>query len=114
MDHFGSISTDKSLIVGETVKKEINIKQSDQLELQTSETSKAENIVLEGFNGKSNKLCPKCSKTFKTPSKMRRHFSSVHEGLRPFNCKVCDKTFAQKEHMNVHMKNAHEPKELNF
>ena len=26
MDHFGSISTDKSLIVGETVKKEINVK----------------------------------------------------------------------------------------
>jgi len=121
-------SADENLILGDKSNKEINIKQSQKKEsIQVKSQSKNFHSADESLVGgeevkkevninlyQSNKLCPKCSKTFKTPSKMRRHFSSVHEGLRPFNCKVCDKTFAQKEHMNVHMKNAHEPKELNF
>ena len=60
----------------------------------------------------SNKTCQECGKAFPTASKMMRHFTSVHQGLKQFKCSVCDKRYAQKGHMNLHIKNAHEPTKI--
>ena len=93
------------------VKKEINVKDSEsrKINLKVKKDRKSHS-----YNKTLNKTCQDCGKSFKTPSKMMRHFTSVHQGLRPFTCTVCEKSYGQKEHLNLHVKNAHETTELNF
>ncbi|XP_068574192.1 zinc finger protein 770-like isoform X2 [Cebidichthys violaceus] len=46
--------------------------------------------------------CPKCLKTFCSPSKLQRHFL-IHTGLKPYSCMICRKAFRQKVHLKSHL-----------
>uniref|UniRef100_A0A8D0GN21 Zinc finger protein 770 n=1 Tax=Sphenodon punctatus TaxID=8508 RepID=A0A8D0GN21_SPHPU len=45
--------------------------------------------------------CSVCLKTFKSPSKLERHYL-MHAGQKPFECSVCGKTFRQAPHLKRH------------
>nr|XP_033808764.1 zinc finger protein 770 [Geotrypetes seraphini]XP_033808765.1 zinc finger protein 770 [Geotrypetes seraphini] len=46
--------------------------------------------------------CSVCLKSFKSPSKLERHYL-MHAGQKPFECPVCFKTFRQTPHLKRHM-----------
>ncbi|NXL84551.1 ZN770 protein, partial [Alectura lathami] len=45
--------------------------------------------------------CSLCFKTFKSPSKLERHYL-MHAGQKPFECSVCGKNFRQSPHLKRH------------
>ncbi|XP_062432546.1 zinc finger protein 770 [Rhea pennata] len=45
--------------------------------------------------------CSVCFKTFKSPSKLERHYL-MHAGQKPFECSVCGKNFRQAPHLKRH------------
>jgi len=45
--------------------------------------------------------CSICFKTFKSPSKLERHYL-MHAGQKPFECLVCGKNFRQAPHLKRH------------
>ncbi|XP_070835498.1 zinc finger protein 770-like [Chaetodon trifascialis] len=49
--------------------------------------------------------CPKCLKSFCSPSKLQRHFL-IHTGQKPYLCMICCKAFRQKVHLKSHLRTA--------
>ena len=39
---------------------------------------------------------------------MKKHFESVHEGIKPFKCHICPFESAQKANLQTHMQTVHE------
>ena len=55
--------------------------------------------------GKLN--CSQCAFSCTLPSRLKRHFSAVHENIRPLGCEVCGKTFRDTTGLNVHVDSVH-------
>ncbi|CAI9729050.1 zinc finger protein Eos-like [Octopus vulgaris] len=51
--------------------------------------------------------CFVCGKSYRTPSKLRRHVR-VHSGERPYACSLCERRFTRSDHVKQHMK-VHQP-----
>ncbi|XP_065071355.1 zinc finger protein 665-like [Rhopilema esculentum] len=49
------------------------------------------------------KTCRECGKSFKTPSRLKRHMA-VHTGVRPFKCNLCEKGFTERNKLLNHLK----------
>ncbi len=47
-----------------------------------------------------------CGKKFNSRFCLKRHFLTIHMGIKRFSCKICGRNFAQKqylqEHINIH------------
>ena len=41
-------------------------------------------------------------------SGLKRHISSVHEGLKPFKCNICGIYYAQKINLKTHITQVHD------
>ncbi|XP_075387186.1 zinc finger protein 770 [Tenrec ecaudatus] len=60
-----------------------------------------------GYSGQAERndgllyQCSVCSKSFRSPSKLERHYL-IHAGQKPFECTVCGKTFRQAPHWKRH------------
>jgi len=52
-------------------------------------------------------LCSECDKPFTSPSGLRRHIKSVHEGQK-FSCEACGFKAYQKWHLSTHIQDFHE------
>lgn len=66
--------------------------------------SKQSHCSYPGHPGRNDGLlyqCSVCSKSFRSPSKLERHYL-IHAGQKPFECSVCGKTFRQAPHWKRH------------
>ena len=52
-------------------------------------------------------ICPHCHKEYCSEGNLKRHVSTVHNGVRPFACPVCPNMFTQKGHMTAHVTKIH-------
>ena len=59
-------------------------------------------------NSKKTYTCGHCPKEFPTPSKLKRHVTQVHEGLKAFQCDRCDKAFGEMCKLKKHVTIVHE------
>ena len=50
-----------------------------------------------------------CGKTFGTETSLQRHYKAIHEGTRYF-CELCDKSYTLECHLKSHVRSAHEGK----
>ena len=48
--------------------------------------------------------CSVCFKVFTTPSHLKDHFESLHEGIRKHKCKICEKKFYRKSGLVRHLR----------
>lgn len=72
--------------------------------LLESEQSHHSHCSYSGQPGRNDGLlyqCSVCSKSFRSPSKLERHYL-IHAGQKPFECSVCGKTFRQAPHWKRH------------
>uniref|UniRef100_A0A7S2ZLU5 C2H2-type domain-containing protein n=1 Tax=Rhodosorus marinus TaxID=101924 RepID=A0A7S2ZLU5_9RHOD len=56
---------------------------------------------------KSEKVCPICNAGFVKPYDLRRHYESVHCGVKRHQCQYCRRTFSQTGHLNEHVRVFH-------
>jgi len=74
------------------------------MECQEEGGAGATNISTEGRRAFK---CPKCDKTFRNKSSMKRHVRALHDNLQPFKCKYCDATFRHNYTMETHISLVH-------
>ena len=47
--------------------------------------------------------CTHCDKAFPSASKLKRHISVVHLGLKPFECHRCSAKFSERSRLTAHL-----------
>ena len=52
--------------------------------------------------------CNHCPKEFPTPSKLKRHVSQIHEGIKNYQCDRCDRAFGELCKLKKHVSIVHE------
>ena len=52
--------------------------------------------------------CEICDCKFSRKSCLKKHISSVHEGLKPFKCNICGLYCAQKINLKTNMSEVHD------
>lgn len=52
--------------------------------------------------------CNHCHKEFPTPSKLKRHVSQIHEGIKNYQCDRCDRAFGELCKLKKHVSIVHE------
>ncbi|XP_053191109.1 zinc finger protein 721 [Scomber japonicus] len=65
-------------------------------------SKKAHSKMSQELSSSLKHQCPKCPKTFCSPSKLQRHLL-IHTGLKPYSCVICRKAFRQKVHLKTHL-----------
>ena len=45
--------------------------------------------------------------SFVKEGQLQRHFSLVHEGIKPFECSICERKFCSKNGLNKHIRKEH-------
>ena len=61
----------------------------------------------DGPGKKKSLQCDQCEKAFYDAYTLKRHVTTVHEGLRPFACPCCSQTFPIKKNLHRHIKTKH-------
>ena len=52
--------------------------------------------------------CTKCEACFKQKPNLKRHFTLHHEGKKPFVCNICKKGLTSKSSLRYHLTNVHD------
>ena len=52
--------------------------------------------------------CETCDKEFKNNNGLKKHFNTVHEGLKNYKCYFCESFFGTPHRLKCHMKRVHE------
>lgn len=65
------------------------------------------NEIIASQEGKNNNklVCtmPHCGKEFSSRFCLKRHFLTIHLGLKKFKCDICGRNFAQKQYLTEHI-----------
>ena len=51
---------------------------------------------ISGVHDRTSFKCDHCQKLFTLKASLKKHYDTVHEGIKPFDCKFCDEKFAVK------------------
>ncbi len=51
---------------------------------------------METSENDTKNTCKHCDKSFSTPYNLKVHIESIHEGVKPYQCKTCDRGFDRK------------------
>ena len=57
--------------------------------------------------------CSLCPKAFKLKAVLKRHFTQVHDKIKPFHCSFCPSTFGYKFELEKHLSKIHEKNKPN-
>ena len=78
-----------------------NVKNEDNFETDSDENYTPE-------KKKDSYKCEICNKSFTRGKSLKRHITSIHEGIKPFKCDTCEVSFSQKSNLDRHIAFAHE------
>ncbi len=60
-----------------------------------------------GGQGKKNRQCPKCKKTFYNMPNLRRHYTAAHQPSVKLQCHLCLNHYKNEHSLKNHLRNAH-------
>ena len=84
------------------------LEQVEMEELNNGVTEKANNGSSEGFSSKSSShICSICDSVFKTKTKLKCHYNSIHMGIK-YPCNVCDHKSTDPSNLKKHHQVEHE------
>ena len=93
---------------------EQNIKETNQQKCHICdkefEELEAHFVATHEFDDTSNNQhqCTSCGKLFSGAVNLKKHISTVHEGLKNYKCESCDKSFSYSGHLKRHILTVHE------
>ena len=84
------------------------LEQVEMEELNNGVPEKANNGSSEGFSSKSSShICSICDSVFKTKTKLKCHYNSIHMGIK-YPCNVCDHKSTDPSNLKKHHQVEHE------
>ena len=107
-EHCDFKSTDKSYLKKHTTKSHNNSISNEEDKNTTYYQLLKTNTLLES---NEDAKCEECTKVLSSKANLKRHYMSVHQGIRWY-CDFCDYKAADKSHRNRHMRETHEKENL--
>ena len=106
-----------SMIIKTEIKTELKVEAPDYVDQSVWDSIKApvENIeiadseevsTLKSDDG-TNNACDICEKSFKRADSLKRHFKTVHEGVKRHKCETCEKAFGKSGSLKRHIEMVH-------